>query len=142
MTDRRIDEDVRDQINKLILEEQDPRERARLLILLQLNNSLVDNVVAVRELTNEFRGHKVEFEQHVAATMKFVSYGRGAMWGVISMLALMQAVGGYIFSTHMEEFRAVRDGEAKTSEVVKVHQEHHRMEEKKFDEILKEMRRK
>ncbi len=138
---RRVDEDVKHQIEQLILSESDPRERARLLILLQLNNSLVDNVVAVRELTDEFKHHRKEFEAHVEQEMKFISYGRGAMWGVIAMLAVLQIMAGYIFSEHMADFKEVEKLSGETSEVVKVHQEHHRMEEKKFDEILSRMKK-
>jgi hypothetical protein len=101
------DENIKQAIQQLIVDEEDPKEKLRLLMLLQLNTSLLANVVAVRNLTVEFKEHRLEFETHVKAEEKLINTGRGAIWAVIALIGFVQATSGYIFTQHMDKFDQV-----------------------------------
>jgi hypothetical protein len=104
-TDTRFDdENIKQAIQQLIIDESDPKEKLRLLMLLQLNSSLVANVVAVRNLTTEFKEHRTEFDSHVKAEEKLMNTGRGSIWSVIALIGFIQAVSGYVFTQHMSRF--------------------------------------
>lgn len=89
---RRTDVNSHAEIEALIREEPDPRERARLLVLLQLNAVLVDNVTATRGLADQFKAHRAEFEAHARVEEGLLNKGRGAMWVAIILSGVIQAL--------------------------------------------------
>ena len=101
------DEHIKEAIQQLIIEEEDPKEKLRLLMLLQLNSSLVSNVIAVRNLTGEFKEHRLEFEAHLRSEEKIINTGRGALWAVVALIGFIQLTTGYIFNQHMNRFDTV-----------------------------------
>lgn len=103
------DENIKQAVQQLIIDEQDPKEKLRLLMLLQLNSSLVSNVIAVRNLTGEFKEHRLEFEGHVKAEEKLVNTGRGALWAVIGLIGFVQAISGYVFTQQMSRFEQISE---------------------------------
>jgi hypothetical protein len=124
---RHNDEDVKSLIQRLIEDEPDARERIRLLILLQLNSTLVDNVVAVRELTKEYKGHREEFEQHVEKDRLMVAYGRGALWAAVILVGVIQVMVGFVLKQHMEEFKHVATISATTAAKLDQHMEENKV---------------
>ena len=108
MGSRQSDEDMQKKIEELIEDESDPRERARLLILLAISRTLVDNVVAVREVTDEFRSHREEFDRHLAAEQAMLNQGRGAMRLAMAAIFLIQSVFGYVFIEHVTLVKALQ----------------------------------
>lgn len=127
---RKSDMDAKAEIQRLIQDESDPRERARLLILLQLNNTLVDHVCATRELTTEFREHREEFVEHVHKEERRQSWGQGALWSAIALLAVIEGLIMYIaggaLNTVNETAKTTNENRAK----IAAHAEHHRTEER------------
>jgi hypothetical protein len=126
---RRMDEDMKHDIEKMIIEEADPKEKVRLLVLMQLNSSLVDNVVAVRTLTAEFKSHRIEFEDHVHKEEKLMAAGRGAMWGVLILMGCIQALSGYIFTQHMKAFDRVEQVAQEANSLAK-------LQDQRFNDLL------
>ncbi len=126
---RKADEDIQRKIEELIEAESDPRERARLLILLAISRTLVDNVVAVREVTEEFRSHRLEFETHREEQLKLINQGRGA-WKVIGVAVLIiQGVLGYVLAEHMSIVNRIQGEVMEHSRRFAAIDERHRKEE-------------
>lgn len=104
---RRVDAEMQQKIEALIQEEADPRERARLLILYQIATVLIDNVAAVRETTEEFKQHRIEYEAHIAREESYINQGRG-MWRIAGVVLLIaQASLGYLYTQHIDAMRRV-----------------------------------
>lgn len=104
---RRADQEMQQKIEALIQEEADPRERARLLILYQIATVLIDNVSAVRETTEEFRQHRIEYEAHVVREESYINQGRG-MWRIAGVVLLIaQGSLGYLYTQHIDAMRRV-----------------------------------
>lgn len=109
---RVTDDDAHKKIEQLLENEEDPRERVRLLVLMRLNDVLVDNVVATRALTEEFREHRVEFashqkkfDTHVVDERLLIAKGRGALWAAVILIGVIQVLGAYIVNDHLERLQ-------------------------------------
>jgi hypothetical protein len=98
------DESIKEEVHQMIIEESDPKEKVRLLMLMQLNTTLVSNVIAVRNLTTEFKEHRLEFDSHIKEEERIINTGRGAIWAVIALIGFIQMVTGYLFTQHMDRF--------------------------------------
>lgn len=111
---RRADAEMQQKIEALIQEEADPRERARLLILYQIATVLIDNVAAVRETTDEFKKHRVDYDKHVEREEAFINQGKG-MWTLAGwiggafgvVLLVVQGALGYLYSQHIDAQRRI-----------------------------------
>ena len=104
---RRTDAEMQQKIEALIQDEADPRERARLLILYQISAVLIDNVAAVRETTEEFRAHRLEYEKHVEREEAYINQGRG-MWRIAWVVLIAgQSALGYLYAQHLDAIRRV-----------------------------------
>lgn len=133
------DENIKQAVQQLIIDEQDPKEKLRLLMLLQLNSSLVSNVVAVRNLTGEFKEHRLEFEGHVKAEEKMINTGRGAIWAVIALIGFVQAISGYVFTSHMDRFDRVAAISVETHEDIEIHKERLKNLDDKFSRLIDQL---
>lgn len=99
------DAEVKEKLLILIEAEPDPKERARLMIMMQISDILIDNVRAVRGLSDEMHSHRVEFADHIKKELEYINQGKG-MWRVLAVvLSIAQAIIGYSFWTHVEDMR-------------------------------------
>lgn len=127
---RKADSEMQQQIEALIREEADPRERARLLILYQIASVLIDNVAAQRETTEEFRQHRVEYEAHIARENAYINQAKG-MWRIATaVIVIAQAVLGYAFYEHVGTMRDIQALSLANSKELEVIRERHRVEER------------
>lgn len=107
-TVRRADSEMQQQIEDLIREEADPRERARLLILYQIAAVLIDTVGAVRVTADEFKAHRAAYAEHVVREEAYLNQGRG-MWRVAAAVLLAaQGALGYLYFEHVGAVREVQ----------------------------------
>lgn len=94
---RQTDTELKTKIEALIEKEPDTTERARLLILLQISNLLVDNIDAQRRTSIEVAGYAAAFKTHVEEQDQLINRGWG-MWkvagGVLFVMQLL--IGGII----------------------------------------------
>lgn len=105
--ERMLDKEIRDRLQELIEAEPDARERSRLLIMLQISTTLVDNVRAVRGLTEEMHTHRADFAQHIKKELELYNQGKG-MWRVITgFLAVAQIVMTGMFFTYQSDMKSV-----------------------------------
>ena len=89
---RRATDSKRHDIEAMIAEENDPKQRAFLIILNSINHALMANTSATAGLSQKFDDHLTTFEQKVAADAEILNQGKG-MWKVIAWgLGAAQAV--------------------------------------------------
>lgn len=106
---RMRDQEIRAKLQDLIEAESDPKERARLLIMMQISDILIDNVRAVRGLSDEMHTHRTEFADHMRKELELINQGKG-MWRVFAVaVGLIQAVIGYAFWAHMSDMDTLKD---------------------------------
>lgn len=135
---RVTDDDAHKKIEQLLENEADPHERVRLIVLMRLNDVLVDNVVATRALTTEFREHRAEFnshqqrfDTHVINERVMIAKGRGAMWAAVALLGVIQVLGGYIVNGHLQELRTAVSLAEQNANAVALHKEEHKTLERR-----------
>lgn len=88
---RRASDTKRHDIEAMIAEENDPKQRSFLIILNSINNSLVANTAVTANLSKQFEEHLQKFEDKVEEDEKLLNQGRGA-WKVAAwVLGTMQA---------------------------------------------------
>lgn len=87
-------------INSMIAEENDPRQRAFLIVLNSINNSLIANTTTTMEVAVKLDEHLTHYEQHTSDEAALINKGIGA-WKVVAWAsgiaqALMVAGGTYL----------------------------------------------
>ncbi len=117
-----MNENIIQRIEALILETDDPKDRALLLIQLEMVKSLIENTDVTKEL-------HAEFKEHAQEEMALIIKGR-FLWRVLLAGALLLQVGlGYLFSKHEKAFEELVIQVKDLDEYKVKHMEHHRMEE-------------
>lgn len=105
-------------IDQMIINEPDAKQRAFLIVLNSINQSLLANTSTVRDISNKLETHLDNFETHVANEDAIMNRGRGA-WKVMAwVLGIAQLVGVSLWIQIRGEFTAI-DGILKTA-----HSEH------------------
>lgn len=100
---RMHDQEVRAKLQTLIEAEADPRERARLMIMLQISDILIDNVRAVRGMSDELHVHRTEFSMHMKKELELINQGKG-MWKVFAVvISAIQLLIGYSFNNYIND---------------------------------------
>ena len=75
---RQSDSKVGD-IEALIAEENDPKQRAFLIILNSINSSMVANTEATRDVADKLDSHLSAFETKAESDAKLLNQGRGCL---------------------------------------------------------------
>lgn len=87
---RRLD-DISMNIETMIAGEDDPKQRAFLIVLNNINNSLLANTITVRDIGGKLDSHLVSYENNVRNSDKLINRGKG-MWVVFAwVIAIAQA---------------------------------------------------
>lgn len=80
-------------IEKMIMQEDDPKQRAFLIVLNSINNSLIANTDTIREVSDKLESHLEHFEAHTRAEDAMMNKGRGA-WRVAAwVIGVAQIIG-------------------------------------------------
>lgn len=92
-------------IERLIADENDPKQRAFLIVLNNINKSLVANTEVTQQLSKDFQSHVEEFAAHASREEALLNQGRG-MWKILTaVLAALNIITGYgwvKFTDHLE----------------------------------------
>jgi len=89
---RRSTDSKRHDIEAMIAAENDPKQRAFLIILNSINHALMANTSATAGLSQKFDEHLTKFEEKVEADAVILNQGKG-MWRVIAwVLGAAQAI--------------------------------------------------
>lgn len=95
---RRHDDGGKTEIDELIKLENDPKTRAILLVLQNINVSLMANTQAVNDTDKQLKAHMTEAQKQAEINNALINKGKG-MWNVISILLAMVQAGLVYFMT-------------------------------------------
>lgn len=95
---RRHDDGGKTEIDDLIKQENDPKTRAILLVLQNINVSLMANTQAVNDTDTQLKAHMIEVQRQAEKNNALINKGKG-MWNVISILLAMVQAGLVYFMT-------------------------------------------
>lgn len=94
-------------IDLMIMEEDDPKQRAFLIVLNNINKSLVANTETIRDVSDKLESHLENFEKHTqeedAMRNKGIGMWKVAAWGI----GIAQVVGLGIWQQAREELRDI-----------------------------------
>jgi hypothetical protein len=81
-------------IEDMIADENDPKQRAFLIVLNSINTSLVANTNTIREISSKLETHLTKFEERTKAEDALVNKGKGA-WTILAwVLGVAQVIVG------------------------------------------------
>jgi hypothetical protein len=106
---RRYDDGGKTEIDELIKLENDPKTRAILLVLQNINVSLMANTQAVNDTDTQLKSHMVEVKKQAEINNALINKGKG-MWNVISiLLAMVQAGLVYFMTMYLSDIKNLRN---------------------------------
>ena len=104
---RRHDDGGRIEIDDLIKQENDPKTRAILLVLQNINISLMANTQAVNDTDTQLKAHMSAVAKSTEENNALLNKGRG-MWNVISVcLAIVQAGLIYFMGMYLSDIKSL-----------------------------------
>ena len=109
---RRHDDGGKTEIDELIKQENDPKTRAILLVLQNINVSLMANTEAVNDTDRQLKQHMVEVAKRTDESNALLNKGRG-MWNIISLvLAAVQVALVYFMSMYLSDIKSLHAEDA------------------------------
>ena len=81
------------EIETLIMQEGDPKQRAFLIVLNNINKSLLANTHTVRDVSEKLEAHLENFASHAANEEALMNKGKGAWVVVAWVLGIVQLIG-------------------------------------------------
>lgn len=109
---RRHDDGGKTEIDELIKGENDPKTRAILLVLQNINISLIANTEAVNDTDRQLKQHMVEVQKRTDENNALLNKGRG-MWNIISLvLAAVQMALVYFMSMYLADIKSLHQEDA------------------------------
>ena len=109
---RRHDDGGKTEIDELIKQENDPKTRAILLVLQNINVSLLANTEAVNDTDRQLKQHMTAVAKNAEENNALLNKGRG-MWNVISIcLAVVQAGLVYFMSMYLSDIKSLHADDA------------------------------
>lgn len=109
-------------ISQMIANEDDPKQRAFLIVLHSINQSLEANTTTVREISDKLEVHLEVYNTHTAEEQKLLNQGKGA-WKIVAWvigLAQLLATGAWVQQrTDMNALNATVHAELLTNSEIK-----------------------
>jgi len=94
-------------IDQLIMQEDDPKQRAFLIVLNSINNSLIANTETIKDVSEKLDAHLTNYENHVEQEDALLNKGRGA-WKVMAwVISGVQVIGLGIWAMAREEIKEI-----------------------------------
>ena len=94
-------------IDQMIMQEDDPKQRAFLIVLNSINNSLIANTETIKEVSEKLDAHLTSYEKHVEQEDALLNRGRGA-WKVMAwVISGVQVIGLGIWAMAREEIKEI-----------------------------------
>jgi hypothetical protein len=129
-TNRRATDALQNQIEELIVAATDPKDKAFLLIMNKIATSLDTNTSLTRALADDFKSHTVAFSEHERKEMELINQGRGGFRVALVLLAVLQAVVGFIINSTLADIKDTRQDVTILQRDMGIHKEHHALEER------------
>lgn len=94
-------------IDQLIMQEDDPKQRAFLIVLNSINNSLIANTETIKDVSEKLDAHLTSYENHVEQEDALLNRGRGA-WRVMAwVISGVQVIALGIWAMAREEIKEI-----------------------------------
>jgi len=121
---RRHDDGGKTEIDELIKQENDPKTRAILLVLQNINVSLMANTEAVNDTDKQLKAHMIEVQKQSEVNNALINKGKG-MWNIISMvLAAVQVALVYFMSIYLADIKSLHAEDAGLEKRIIVLEQH------------------
>jgi hypothetical protein len=118
---RRATDVSQDKILVLIEQADDPKDRAFLIVLQQINESLIANTHIINEVAEKLDNHLTAYEAHTEREQLLLNQGKG-MWRVAArVLGAIQAIAIVLISFAFNEIVSIKKDVSDISAWVKVH---------------------
>ena len=111
------------EIRELIMQTESPKDKAMLLILHRIADSLDTNTDMTRDLDSKFSRHEKE-------EMALIQQGRGFLRAIIFALAAFQGLMAYMLNEHVQSHKRLLEEVRTLSEFRAAHVAHHKEEER------------
>lgn len=121
--------DISEQIDLLIVETPDPKDKALLLILKKISDNLEDNTCLTRTLTSDLKAHTEAFQKHEQQEMTLINQGRGMVRVALLALAMFQGLFAWYFQDHLRKVEGLHSDVRSLEEYRAAHITHHQTEE-------------
>jgi hypothetical protein len=112
---RRASDKVQNDIDALIAAENDPKQRALMIVLQSINRSLIANTLATQGIQidaehtrKDLATHLVNFQAHAVNEEAIMNKGKGAWWILSAALALAQGFAIYAWRESRAEIDAMQ----------------------------------
>ena len=121
---RRHDDGGKTEIDELIKAENDPKTRAILLVLQNINVSLMANTEAVNDTDRQLNQHMTAVAKNAEENNALLNKGRG-MWNVISVcLAIVQAGLIYFMGMYLSDIKSLHVSDSSLEKRIIVLEQH------------------
>ncbi len=121
---RRANDKLQSDIDLSIAAENDPRQRALLIILQSINRSLIANTRATQDTASglavhseNFKTHLSNFEKHALNEEAIMNKGKGAWWVLTIVLTIAQSFVIYAWRDSKFELDAMK-AEARAASIL------------------------
>ncbi len=107
---RRISDKLPHDIEQMIMQEDDPKQRAFLIVLNSINNSLIANTHTIQDVSDKLEQHLTNFETHAREEEAVMNKGRGA-WKVAAwVVGVAQVVAVSLWVETRSDMKALHLG--------------------------------
>lgn len=104
---RRATDKLPRDIENMILQEDDPKQRAFLIVLNSINNSLIANTDTIRNVSDKLESHLQNFDTHTKEEDARLNKGRGA-WKILAwVIGIAQVVALGIWNEARSEIKQI-----------------------------------
>ncbi len=112
---RRASDKRQDEIDKLISEENDPKQRALMIVLQSINRSLIANTMCTQGIQSDVTQHRADFvvllrnfDTHAMKEEALINKGRGAWFVIAIVLSIAQALLLYGWNASRNEIEEMK----------------------------------
>lgn len=129
MERRKIDP-IQQQIDDLIMQATEPKDKALLLIFNKFALNLEANTELTRTLSGELKSHTERFEIHEKKELAMFNQGRGFIYATLLLLSVIQGMFLWAAKQHLDETEELKQQVLNLRVSMAEHKEHHKQEEK------------
>ena len=123
------DAEIKKQIMALIQEADDPGNKALLLILYQINDTLTHNTAMTKTLVDSFGAYRKEFDAHEKTEMALINQGRGWIRSSLFFLGILQAIALALGAAFVGDHNTLEKRVGTLEQFAEGHRQHHLAEE-------------
>lgn len=114
---------MQQQIEDLIIDATNSKDKAFLLIMNKIAISLDTNTFITQGLSKDFKAHTEAFKLHEVSEAKLVNQGKGGIKVAMSLVGIIQVLFAFIIMDQLTEIKNIRQELTVVTNKVLVHNE-------------------